>query len=124
MDSSELYALDASIRTKSQSLARLVHKRITHTVKQRYPDARTIRLSYDPTALVWRVVRVSVGHSRVTRHIQDFDDLSAVFGHAAAQLQDDVNHYVLLAGARLHMIKRRKHEDRADYSIVLHPKID
>lgn len=129
MDSSERYALDESIDRKGQTLARLLHKRITCVVRSRFPNARTIRLSYDPAGSTWRVIRVNTERNHAVWRGQGFDELSYAFNRtsdssAAEQLHNDVNMYVNLGGARLYTVKRHTNEDRADYSLILHPNVN
>ena len=125
MDTADVNKLNDTIEKKGQSLARLVLKRITHTVKQSFPDARTVRLSYDGDNSEWRVTRV-VGPHNATLWRDKLNDrlVTQVGTDADIRLTADANRYVELGGARLYRIKLRKNEIHADYSLHLHRNVD
>lgn len=120
MTNEELYKLDEDIRRRGQSLARLLLKRLSHVAKQHVSEARTLRLHYDGDTNQYMVARVTSHHNRTVWRLGKNTTLGDVFGVSASDVLDDVNHYVKLAGARLHTISDREHDGRPDLSVHLY----
>jgi len=124
MDAVDLNELDTKISQKGQSLARLTLKRLTHVVRQEFPEARTVRLTHDTTTGAYAVTRVTGHHNRVIWQDKPADRLTIKMGEAAsAQVEQDAALYARLAGARLHVVREYKNLEKPDYSIHLHPGV-
>ena len=123
VDTATLEDLDATIRRKGQSLARLVLKRLTHAVKATFPEARTVRLAQDANG-AYVVTRVTTHHNKTIWRRANDEDLAKIFGEAATQLAADAAHYYTLAGARLHLVRANKGAENAEYSVHLLRNVD
>lgn len=119
MDAATLETLDANIRRKGQSLARLVLKRLTHDVKTSFPEARTIRLAQDSNGH-YVVSRVTTHHNKTIWRRGDDAGFTKAFGaEAAPRVASDAGHYYTLAGARLHLVRANKGNETPEYSVHL-----
>jgi hypothetical protein len=127
MNSRELDELNAKIRIRSQSLARLVLRRLSHTVKASVPDARTLHF-YKNDYHGFTLERVTGTHNRVIHRLEGSDAKNVVnsfdlFGTDYVSVIDDVTTYAKAAGARLHMLQNRA-TGAISYSLHLHSDVD
>lgn len=120
MDAAAREDLDAKIRQRGQTLARLLLKRLTHEVQHHFPDARTVRLSKADSG-VYEVSRVTGHHNKVLWQDKSSDRLIIRVGETAGnRIADDAAQYARLAGARLHLVQGRKSNPNPEYSVHLH----
>lgn len=125
MDAAQITKLNEDIDRRGQSLARLLLKRISHEIKQKFPEARTVRLVADETTGNFTVARVTGHHNQTQWRATASDTLGAQVGDViAANLNEDANHYVVLDGARLYPVYKRGTKELKEYSVHLHRSID
>jgi hypothetical protein len=120
MDAAARSELDAKIRQRGQTLARLLLKRLTFEVQHHFPDARTVRLTKADSG-VYEVSRVTGHHNKVLWQDKSSDRLVIRVGEdSGTKIADDAAQYARLAGARLHLVQGRKANPNPEYSVHLH----